>query len=468
MKTISEHKWLITGLGILWFFWLIVILFPGDFDGRLAPISPRVFALVSLALTLLVLVILRINGKGILANRTLFISASVVLSFCVALNFFGTRFFAFPEWIYGFSSALSGLSEGLCFMLLFELLASLTLRETRTVLVGSVVLGSAFYLGTTLYAFSDYAFGFYETLLMLVLIPSYLCSLGQTGVRAQTKRNSEASSPIKLSLGRIASIMLVFGVLMGASIRGFEKGALIWMSAVISVAAICALVGFGYYLKRKSRVSNILFIGKLCVVAATIGLLLYFLSPVNSALSFAIAAIAYIIFFTVMFVFVSTVVRYQDRYPISAIYGITLIADSAGIAIGNLVYLLIFSVNENLMAIFLFITTSFFVIASVFFFNKHSLFPVDDRFAKMQLDDKEIYVRCIQLSLEHKLTPRQEEIFILLVRGKRVSTIAESLVLSPGTVRAHVHKVYEKMGVHSTNELMTLVTGSHQVSSSSL
>jgi DNA-binding CsgD family transcriptional regulator len=202
-----------------------------------------------------------------------------------------------------------------------------------------------------------------------------------------------------------------------------------------------------------------LFFGQISVVAATIGLLYYFLRPDDPAIPFVVFAIAYVVFFTVMFVFFSTVVRYQDRFSTPVVYAVALIADSIGIAVGNLLHPFVSQIASGQMSLLLFAVASFFIVASVFFFNKHSLFPVDDRFSRVELDEKELYVRCIQLSVEKGLTPRQEEIFILLVRGKRVNVIAESLTVSPRTVRTHVHQIYEKLDAHSHQEMMALVTG---------
>jgi DNA-binding CsgD family transcriptional regulator len=47
------------------------------------------------------------------------------------------------------------------------------------------------------------------------------------------------------------------------------------------------------------------------------------------------------------------------------------------------------------------------------------------------------------------LTPREREVLALVAAGHRNAEIAESLVLSPGTVARHVANIYEKLGVHN-------------------
>lgn len=52
------------------------------------------------------------------------------------------------------------------------------------------------------------------------------------------------------------------------------------------------------------------------------------------------------------------------------------------------------------------------------------------------------------------LSPRQWEIVNRLLGGERVPSLARSMLLSQSTVRNHLSKVYEKVGVHSQQELI--------------
>ena len=58
------------------------------------------------------------------------------------------------------------------------------------------------------------------------------------------------------------------------------------------------------------------------------------------------------------------------------------------------------------------------------------------------------------------LSPREHEVFELLLVGHRVSTMAEQLCLSKHTVRNHLKSIFKKTGVHSQAELIQLVRGS--------
>jgi DNA-binding NarL/FixJ family response regulator len=56
-----------------------------------------------------------------------------------------------------------------------------------------------------------------------------------------------------------------------------------------------------------------------------------------------------------------------------------------------------------------------------------------------------------------KLSMRELEIVTRLLAGDRVPTIAQSLFLSPSTVRNHLSAVFGKLRVHSQQELITLL-----------
>ena len=53
-----------------------------------------------------------------------------------------------------------------------------------------------------------------------------------------------------------------------------------------------------------------------------------------------------------------------------------------------------------------------------------------------------------------RLTPRETEVLGLVVDGLDVGAIAERLVISVGTVKAHLHRIYRKCGVSGRSDLM--------------
>ena len=61
------------------------------------------------------------------------------------------------------------------------------------------------------------------------------------------------------------------------------------------------------------------------------------------------------------------------------------------------------------------------------------------------------------IATKHSLSPRETEIMELICRGRSKRYIAETLFLSEETVRWHTKQLYLKLGIHSKQELITLV-----------
>ena len=69
-----------------------------------------------------------------------------------------------------------------------------------------------------------------------------------------------------------------------------------------------------------------------------------------------------------------------------------------------------------------------------------------------QVDD-----RCAALAAEYHLTARELEILKLLARHKTVGMIERELVIANGTAKAHVRHIYQKLNIHSREELFNLL-----------
>nr|WP_236758954.1 helix-turn-helix transcriptional regulator [Adlercreutzia mucosicola] len=57
----------------------------------------------------------------------------------------------------------------------------------------------------------------------------------------------------------------------------------------------------------------------------------------------------------------------------------------------------------------------------------------------------------------HRLTAREVEIGVLVAEGRSRAAIAEALVVSQETVKSHTKHLYQKLSVHSRDELMRLL-----------
>ncbi len=77
--------------------------------------------------------------------------------------------------------------------------------------------------------------------------------------------------------------------------------------------------------------------------------------------------------------------------------------------------------------------------------------------AKVESPEEQFQARCEAVAEEFNLTPREREVFAMLARGRNREYIQDTLVLSRSTVKTHVRHIYEKLNIHSHQELIDLV-----------
>jgi DNA-binding CsgD family transcriptional regulator len=65
--------------------------------------------------------------------------------------------------------------------------------------------------------------------------------------------------------------------------------------------------------------------------------------------------------------------------------------------------------------------------------------------------------RCKTLSEKYSLSQRENEVLVLLVKGRNLASIKETLNISAGTVSTHRQRIYQKMGIHSRQDLLDLL-----------
>lgn len=64
--------------------------------------------------------------------------------------------------------------------------------------------------------------------------------------------------------------------------------------------------------------------------------------------------------------------------------------------------------------------------------------------------------RVARLATTHQLTPREQDVVLLLARGRTAARVADELGISLNTARGYIQESYAKLGVHSKQELIDL------------
>lgn len=73
----------------------------------------------------------------------------------------------------------------------------------------------------------------------------------------------------------------------------------------------------------------------------------------------------------------------------------------------------------------------------------------------MLLED--ISLRCVEIGVAHDLTKREIEVVQLICLGRSKSHVAEEFGITENTVRGYAKNAYRKLGIHSRQDLLTLI-----------
>lgn len=67
--------------------------------------------------------------------------------------------------------------------------------------------------------------------------------------------------------------------------------------------------------------------------------------------------------------------------------------------------------------------------------------------------------KCTRTAFEYDLTPREAEILFYLAKGRNAKYIAEKFFVAERTIKTHTYHIYQKMGIHSRQELINIIDG---------
>ena len=69
--------------------------------------------------------------------------------------------------------------------------------------------------------------------------------------------------------------------------------------------------------------------------------------------------------------------------------------------------------------------------------------------------------KCSQAAENYGLTPKETEVLFYLAKGRNAKFISDQLFIAERTTKTHIYHIYQKMGIHSQQELINIVeTGS--------
>lgn len=158
-------------------------------------------------------------------------------------------------------------------------------------------------------------------------------------------------------------------------------------------------------------------------------------------------------------------VRMAQRCPEKAvkIIGIGFMVAAIGGIIGQLIESLVSLISSDiepisimLLALFLFALITMAVSSRESVVSRAGV-DVSIEMAPISTSDEILIAKCHSIAAKYGLSPRETDVMFLLAQGRSRAYIRETLFISKGTVDAHAHSIYSKIGIRSKDMLMNMV-----------
>lgn len=290
------------------------------------------------------------------------------------------------------------------------------------------------------------------------------------GVVCLQKKREAVRIPVNLHSG--ITILLVVFVIVAAILRGLTTGADspfapeeypvdILIRAIFStLMGVCAFLGFGVYLSKKSILMLVLF--PCFLLLACVGVLLFGM-PSNA--SYVLNATAVVLQGLELILFLVAVMKAEGDFEKGvmsagrAFVGPVVLAHIVSFTLIPLA-LSIFELERNLllpMLVYLCATLLLLGMLAVVVVVLQGTLDVSSA-EGAHGEQKESYWWADDCGL----TDREKQVAELLARGYSYKKIAQTLYLSVSTVQSHVRSVYRKCGVNSRQEMIDLVQVSNR------
>ncbi len=146
------------------------------------------------------------------------------------------------------------------------------------------------------------------------------------------------------------------------------------------------------------------------------------------------------------------------QLPVLVTFGIGWSAMTAGSLAGTFMGGLVrtfVEVTPRLLSICTLICVCLLFFAYLFLFTEKSMARLLG--GPISRGKRPFHERAHQIALDYSLTKREEEIMMLIAKGRTNARICEELGVTPGTVNTHLANLHKKLDVHDRQEVIDMV-----------
>jgi DNA-binding CsgD family transcriptional regulator len=462
------------GAGLLWS-WGFLYFFLNQSSGFLVwGISWNDFIYLVFGILISLVIVVSAKHLGELdQHRWIAPSACVLLVAGMVLTMLSSYFVSGTGWLYVISSALIGVGQGAFWIVWGELLARCEMEDAENTLLSWLPMLAVLFL---LVAALEFVFAIPNELLtaLLALFPIASLIAFQRATKTigpashQRKRIPENASGSSRTL---KGVLVYFGCIF--SIISFVWNVFSLQSRfsfgiLIAVFALGTLVAFFvmWRLLAATRRFDFSFLIRWMLPVMVLGVTLStFVGNYTMFLAYLCLTAIHVGFEVMAKLYFVYLAQKSPNKGIEII-GLGFIMATLGGLIGRLVENAVSAIpsglgltGSTLIALVLFV-----FVATAALGRDNVTFQLDliDSSSRDVLDsspDTAPACRCREIAKEYGLSPRETEVMLLLAQGRSRAYIREVLFISKGTVDAHAHSIYSKLGIRSKDALMNMVLG---------
>lgn len=272
----------------------------------------------------------------------------------------------------------------------------------------------------------------------------------------------------KGSLARIAVSSVVFGLVIMLIRQLYEQqeGNVFPTPTLLQAASAFVAACIVITLLILSKRLDLAFSYRPILLLLALGCFLLPLFEQGSALPYFFARIGYVCFLILNWVMLSDLAFRSSLSPYR-VFGIGQAASSFGLLVGALLGVVIQATGttladhaQELSGCLVFVL----LVAYIFTYPEQSSSDLDkpvqsdeERNAEARGAGPSLEERCLAVAAQHHLGERATEVMILFAKGRSKSRIEQELYISQSTVSFHLRNVYQKLDVHSRQELIDVL-----------
>lgn len=459
LSSLRDARYSIFGLGLVWS-WIFSTfetsaIFP-ESSGIGINSSPAWMGwAIANALTLFICALIYRNRR-IPHNRLVYFIPTLFVCAGTIISFIATKLDLYPLVIGG--GVAAGIGIALFIMIWAEVILHYEISHIEGLIPAAFLVTIVFHL---VLPFLGEYLDFFITLAMPIVSALLLLKTSKTQSGSEKftiRRKADRTSAIDAT--RISCVLFVSYIVIGAfdAIFGERKSSeyffgIDYLLAIATILSVVIVVLFITFSQKIDFVSLYKWVCPALIIAVS---LWAFSSSETGFLSKLIIASADKVLTAITLLYVILTAKKYCRSTSFAL-GILHAGMIFGLFVGSLVgiYFKEILYNDGQAALYYYLFVLICCIAVSL-----TLVPQRKRVLHFENDadpDKETVEPYMRLAQKHGLTQRETEVLSYLAQGRSQPYIREALYLSKSTVGTHVEHIYQKVGVHSKQELIDLL-----------